>query len=416
MSRAILLSLFAATAVVAGVPVTFSQGSPAKADEVNKNFNYLDSAVGKKASQASLDAVAEALKNKADASALSGKADQSKLDDLAKTVATKADTSKLRELSIALASKTNQIYIDTALKRRADTTWVKDRINAAQTGSGALLTKNNLSELKGSAVTVRENLGLGALATKSSLSASDVGALDFETASKAFLSSNKGIGTGEFHFTAGNDTSEYTDPDPTVHRDAKFGGKGIATMGLHVQGDLSISSEALTFLHSGQGTYTRSVLYSYPPSGFPAKGVYLEIPRLEENNAAAPSNFEINVRGGNYKILDFDGTANLITLHRPTKINDLTVVGSVKTVAGTIKSSDVADYVFEPDYKLMPLAEVEAFTKTNKHLPEVPSAAEIERSGLDLAKMNLILLKKVEELTLHAIDLEKRLKAVEAKD
>lgn len=204
MSRAILLPIFAATVVVAGVPVTFSQGSPAKADEVNKNFNYLDSAVGKKASQASLDAVAEALKSKADASALSGKADQSKLDDLAKTVATKADTGKLRELSNALAGKANQVYIDTALKRRADTTWVKDRINVAQTGSGALLTKNNLSELKGSAATVRENLGLGALATKSSLSASDVGALDFATASKAFLSSNKGIGTGEFHFTAGN--------------------------------------------------------------------------------------------------------------------------------------------------------------------------------------------------------------------
>lgn len=50
------------------------------------------------------------------------------------------------------------------------------------------------------------------------------------------------------------------------------------------------------------------------------------------------------------------------------------------------------------------------------HLPEVPSATEIEQNGLDLAKMNLILLKKVEELTLHAIDLEKRLKAVEAKD
>lgn len=187
-------------------------------------------------------------------------------------------------------------------------------------------------------------------------------------------------------------------------------------MGLHVQGDLSLSSEALTFLHSGKGTYTRSVLYSYPPSGFSAKGVYLEIPRLEENGAAAPSNFEINVRGGDYKILDFNGTANLITLHRPTKINDLTVVGSVKTAAGTIRSSDVADYVFEPDYKLMPLAEVEAFTKTNKHLPEVPSAAEIEKSGLDLAKMNLLLLKKVEELTLHTIELEKRLKAVEAKD
>jgi hypothetical protein len=43
----------------------------------------------------------------------------------------------------------------------------------------------------------------------------------------------------------------------------------------------------------------------------------------------------------------------------------------------------------------------------------VPSATEIEQGGMDLAKMNLLLLKKVEELTLHTIELEKRMKAVE---
>ena len=94
-------------------------------------------------------------------------------------------------------------------------------------------------------------------------------------------------------------------------------------------------------------------------------------------------------------------------------MGNTTVAGSITSTAG---NWHVPDYVFEPDYKLMPLAEVEAFTKANKHLPEVPSAAEIEKSGLDLAKMNLLLLKKVEELTLHTIELEKRLKAVEAKD
>lgn len=110
-------------------------------------------------------------------------------------------------------------------------------------------------------------------------------------------------------------------------------------------------------------------------------------------------------------------TSDSIRFTRNTSIQgNLSLTGTVKTAAGAIKSSDVADYVFEPDYKLASLSEVEAFTKANKHLPEVPSAAEIEQNGLDLAKMNLILLKKVEELTLHAIDLEKRLKAVEAKD
>jgi len=91
----------------------------------------------------------------------------------------------------------------------------------------------------------------------------------------------------------------------------------------------------------------------------------------------------------------------------------LSVLGTIsgKVVTNGIRSSDVADYVFEPDYKLASLPEIEAFTKANKHLPEVPSAAEIEKGGLDLAKMNLTLLKKVEELTLHAIAQNKQLEA-----
>lgn len=76
-------------------------------------------------------------------------------------------------------------------------------------------------------------------------------------------------------------------------------------------------------------------------------------------------------------------------------------------------SIKIPDYVFAPDYKLSPLAEVEAYTQENQHLPDVPSAAEIEKGGLDLAKMNLALLRKVEELTLHAISQEKRIQSLE---
>ena len=85
----------------------------------------------------------------------------------------------------------------------------------------------------------------------------------------------------------------------------------------------------------------------------------------------------------------------------------------VKTikVAMQNQASNVADYVFEPDYKLTALSEVEAYTKAHKHLPEVPSGTEIEKGGLDLAAMNLTLLKKVEELTLHAIEQQKLLES-----
>ena len=62
------------------------------------------------------------------------------------------------------------------------------------------------------------------------------------------------------------------------------------------------------------------------------------------------------------------------------------------------------DFVFASDYNLMPLAETEAYIKANHHLPEVPSAAEMETNGVELGKMNMLLLQKIEELTLLMIE------------
>lgn len=70
----------------------------------------------------------------------------------------------------------------------------------------------------------------------------------------------------------------------------------------------------------------------------------------------------------------------------------------------------IPDYVFEKDYKLKSLSETEKFVKLNKHLPEIPNAEQIKNSGMDLVQMNVLLLKKVEELTLHTIELDKKIK------
>jgi hypothetical protein len=67
------------------------------------------------------------------------------------------------------------------------------------------------------------------------------------------------------------------------------------------------------------------------------------------------------------------------------------------------------DYVFEPTYDLKPLAEIETYIKENKHLPEVPSAKEMEKNGVQLGEMNMLLLKKIEELTLYILDQNKEL-------
>ena len=88
------------------------------------------------------------------------------------------------------------------------------------------------------------------------------------------------------------------------------------------------------------------------------------------------------------------------------------------SVNGTILAKEIRinedpsywpDFVFDKDYKLMSLAEVRQFVSENKHLPNVPSAADIDGKDVSLGEMNRILLQKVEELTLYIIDLQEQI-------
>jgi hypothetical protein len=76
-------------------------------------------------------------------------------------------------------------------------------------------------------------------------------------------------------------------------------------------------------------------------------------------------------------------------------------------------SASWADYVFKPDYRLMPLHEIEKFITTYGHLPKMYSAKEVVKRGVDVLEMSVKLLEKVEELTLYAIDADKRIKLLE---
>lgn len=81
-----------------------------------------------------------------------------------------------------------------------------------------------------------------------------------------------------------------------------------------------------------------------------------------------------------------------------------------KKVKVTTTPGSVPDYVFQPNYKLQTLSELEAFIKINSHLPNIPNAKEIETNGQNLGEMQLKLLEKIEELTLFAIEAEKQRK------
>jgi hypothetical protein len=72
------------------------------------------------------------------------------------------------------------------------------------------------------------------------------------------------------------------------------------------------------------------------------------------------------------------------------------------------------DYVFDKDYKLRDLKEVQDYISKNHHLPEVPSTEDVHCDGVDLEQMDVVLLKKIEELTLYVLQLKKDNEAMKA--
>lgn len=122
----------------------------------------------------------------------------------------------------------------------------------------------------------------------------------------------------------------------------------------------------------------------------------------------APSAFDYDLRlnglGGNHYILN--GNFGIGTTNPTSKF----------TVAGNIASREVkvtvnagADFVFEKDYDLPSLESVDKFIKENKHLPEIASAEDMKKDGINLSEMNIKLLQKIEEMTLHMIEMKKEI-------
>ncbi len=75
----------------------------------------------------------------------------------------------------------------------------------------------------------------------------------------------------------------------------------------------------------------------------------------------------------------------------------------------TDPASKWSDFVFDKEYKLMPLNELESFYKQNHHLPSVPTTKEIQEKGNNIAETDAILLQKIEELTLYVVQQQKTL-------
>lgn len=117
------------------------------------------------------------------------------------------------------------------------------------------------------------------------------------------------------------------------------------------------------------------------------------------------------------EVTDVNTKAFLLTTNGAEKVK---IMGS-----GTIYAKEIyllyggfpfPDYVFHKDYKLKSLSEVAAYIKQNNHLPNVPSAKEVEEKGIGSAEMQVKLLEKIEELTLYLIEQDKTIKLLDTQN
>lgn len=104
-------------------------------------------------------------------------------------------------------------------------------------------------------------------------------------------------------------------------------------------------------------------------------------------------------------IVRFESVKVGIGTDSPTE--ELEVNGTIRSKEVKVEASLWPDYVFASDYELMSLKETEAFIQQKGHLPHIPSAEEVETNGIAVGEMNARLLEKIEELTLHQIELLK---------
>jgi len=105
----------------------------------------------------------------------------------------------------------------------------------------------------------------------------------------------------------------------------------------------------------------------------------------------------------------------LVGIGTTTPREKLSVNGNIRAQEIKVETQNWPDYVFSTSYKSASLPEIEKFIQSNNHLPEIPSADEVKEKGIAVGEMNSKLLKKIEELTLYMIEMDKSMTQADKK-
>lgn len=211
-----------------------------------------------------------------------------------------------------------------------------------------------------------------------------------------------------FNFTNGNVGIGVTDPQYKLDVNGKMFLHTVESVDGWYRSYLTWEAHKL-ILGVPEGTYTHT-LVELVPGGSSQGALYSSISLY---HAYSPTQKEklihISTLGRSYI-----NTSGNVGIGTDDPLYKLDVRGTVRANEVLVNIVNGADFVFEKDYNLRPLSEVNSYIQQNQHLPEIPSAAEMQEKGVNMNELQMQLLQKVEELTLYIIQQEKRIQELES--
>ena len=194
--------------------------------------------------------------------------------------------------------------------------------------------------------------------------------------------------------------------DTTAGYKLAVGGAARITGNLSVGGNITSATANVTNNLTVGGATAMSGTLTVGNSGFTATA----LGNVSVGHILRVGNDAVYITSAGNMSVTGNATINSATMGSATIGNGFycDATGHLKVKELRVTLTDWPDYVFGKGYRLMPLGEVEEYISDNGHLPQMPSAAEVEQDGADLGEMNRLLLQKVEELTLYIIDLQKQ--------
>lgn len=172
----------------------------------------------------------------------------------------------------------------------------------------------------------------------------------------------------------------------------------------YFDGDVEVKGTDQTLTVSGTNPYIQMANAGSDIGYIRANGSDMMV----ATNSGVTGKLILRANGINSMYIDQNGSIVMgSTAIIPKSGYKLSVDGKVVCEELLVQLSPWPDYVFNADYKLKPLSEVESFIQTNNHLPGMPNAKEVQTEGLNVGEMQKLMMEKIEELTLYMIELQK---------